>query len=78
MKIIHNGNGKTNKPSDPGNIYDGNIGIEIHGTYSASLPQKPYGFETRDQAENNRDVSLLGMPEEIPRHLRSYRENKTG
>jgi hypothetical protein len=64
MKIIHNGSGKINKPSDPGNIYDGNIGIEIRGAYSASLPQKPYGFETRDQNGNNRDVSLLGMPEE--------------
>jgi hypothetical protein len=64
MKIIHNGSGKTNKPSDPGNIYDGNIGIEIRGAYSASLPQKPYGFETRDPAGNNRDISLLGMPEE--------------
>jgi hypothetical protein len=64
MKIIHNGSGKINKPADPGNIYDGNIGIEIRGAYSASLPQKPYGFETRDQSGNNRDVSLLGMPEE--------------
>lgn len=64
MKIIHNGSGQVNKPTDPGNIYDGLAGIEIRGSYSASLPQKPYGFETRDAAGNNRDVSLLGMPEE--------------
>ena len=64
MKIISNEPGKPNKPTDPGNIYAGNIGIEIHGAYSASLPQKPYGFETRDVRGNNKDVSLLGMPEE--------------
>jgi len=64
MKIIDNGSGNTNKPSDSGNIYDGNIGIEIRGAYSSSLPQKPYGFETRKPDGSNRDVSLLGMPEE--------------
>jgi hypothetical protein len=50
LKIIYNGSGKVNKPSDPGNRYNVNIGIEIHGAYSASLSQKPYGFETRDQS----------------------------
>lgn len=64
MKLIFNGNGVVNKPTDPGNIYDGNIGIEIRGAYSASLPQKPYGIETRDASGNNHNVSLLGMPEE--------------
>jgi hypothetical protein len=64
MKIIYNGTGKLNKPTDPGNIYNGNIGIEIRGAYSASLPQKPYGIETRDKSGNNLNVSLLGMPEE--------------
>ena len=64
MKIIHNGSGKRNYVSDPGNIYTGKVGIEIRGKYSASLPQKPYGFETRDIAGNNLNVSLLGMPPE--------------
>ena len=64
MKVIFNGAGKMNKPSDSGNIYSGNIGIEIRGAYSASLPQKPYGIETRDASGNNLNVSLLGMPEE--------------
>ena len=48
MKIICDGNGKRNNVSDSGNVYTGKIGIEIRGVYSASLPQKPYGFETRD------------------------------
>ncbi len=50
--------------ADPGNIYTGKVGIEIRGRYSANLPQKPYGFETRDEAGNNLNVPILGMPEE--------------
>lgn len=64
MKIIDHGPGQFNHESDPGNIYDGQVGIEIRGSYSASLPQKPFGFETRDQYGENLNVSLLGMPEE--------------
>ena len=64
MKIIYNDPPQRNSVSDPGNIYDGNVGIEIRGTYSASLPQKPYGFETRDSLGNNLNVSLLNMPAE--------------
>ncbi len=64
MKIIFNGNGLLNNESDPGNIYSGKVGIEIRGRYSASLPQKPYGFETRDDAGNNLNIPILGMPEE--------------
>lgn len=64
MKIIDNGQGQLNHPDDPGNIYDGGIGIEIRGSYSASLPQKPYAIETRDAQQNELDVSLFGWPEE--------------
>lgn len=64
MKIIFNGEGQTNDVNDPGNIYSGKAGIEIRGRYSASLPQKPYGFETRDDAGNNLNVPVLNMPEE--------------
>jgi len=64
IKLIDNGPGKLNFASDSGNIYDGNAGIEVRGAFSAMLPQKPYGFETRDSAAENLNVSLLGMPEE--------------
>jgi hypothetical protein len=64
IKIIDHGPGQLNFASDSGNIYDGNAGIEVRGAYSASLPQKPYGFETRDSVAENLNVSLLGMPEE--------------
>ena len=62
MRIIHNGT--LNHVTDAANVYDGDIGIEIRGRYSASLPQKPYGIETRDASGNNLNVSLLGLPPE--------------
>lgn len=64
IKVIDHGPGQLNFASDSGNIYDGNAGIEVRGVFSAMLPQKPYGFETRDAAAENLNVSLLGMPEE--------------
>jgi len=64
MKVIHNEGASLNYVTDPGNVYSGKIGIEIRGRYSASLPQKPYGIETRDLAGNNLDTSLLGLPSE--------------
>jgi hypothetical protein len=64
MKIISNGYNKMNYPADSGNVYNGLIGIEIRGRYSASLPQKPFGIETRDSSGDNLNVSLLDMPEE--------------
>lgn len=64
MGIIYNGVGIRNHMTDPFNDYNGKIGIEIRGNYSASLPQLPYEFETRDINGNGIDVSLLGMPQE--------------
>ena len=63
LKIIYNENGYIRKSDDP-NIFNGNIGIEIRGRYSAWLPQKPYGFETRDSSGNNLNVPLFHMPSE--------------
>jgi hypothetical protein len=77
MKIIHNGNGQLNNISDTGNIYTGKVGIEIRGRYSASLPQKPYGIETRDEAGNNLDVPILEMPEENDWVLTANYNDKT-
>jgi CotH kinase protein/Secretion system C-terminal sorting domain len=64
MKIINYEPQRRNRVTDPGNIYDGYVGIEIRGSYSATLPQKPYGFETRDSLGNNLNVPLLNMPAE--------------
>ena len=77
MKIIHNGTGQRNAPADPGNIYDGTVGIELRGRHSSSLPQKPYGFETRDAFGENLNVQLLGMPEENDWILTANYNDKT-
>lgn len=63
MRIIRN-KGAMNYITDTANIYDGNIGIEIRGSYSARLPQTPYGFETQDATGDNNNVKLIGMPKE--------------
>lgn len=63
LKIIYD-NQQYNHYGDTGNIYTGKIGIEIRGKYSASLPQKPYGFETRDSLGNNLNIPLFHMPAE--------------
>lgn len=64
MDIKYNGDGNYTSLNDPSNVYTGNIGIEIRGATSAGFPQTPYGFETRNKAGNNLNVSLLGMPAE--------------
>jgi len=63
MKLINNSSG-INKPSDVGNDYNGNIGIEYRGGKPKPTEQNPYNFETRTAAGANNNVSLLGMPEE--------------
>ncbi len=64
MGIIYNGVGNRNNITDPFNHYNGKVGIEIRGNYSASLPQKPYALETWDVNGTAIDVPILGMPSE--------------
>ena len=64
MQIIDKGKGKKNHPDGTPTDYDGNIGIKIRGTWSATFPLKGYKIETRDSQGENLDVSLLGIPEE--------------
>jgi hypothetical protein len=64
MQIIYNGPSLPTYVNDPPNIYNGKVGIEVRGAFSASLPQKPYAFETRDKNNLVTDTSLLGMPPE--------------
>lgn len=64
MRVIDNGPGQTNHVTDPPNGYDGLIGIEVRGASSQTFPKKQYAVETRDADGENRNVSLLGLPEE--------------
>lgn len=61
MRIINNGPGVRNHLTDLANEYEGKIGIEYRGNYSASLPQKPYALETWDVNGNTIDTTLFGM-----------------
>ena len=45
-------------------LHSENIAIEIRGKSSQMFPKKQYGFETRDEENEDMDVSLLDMPEE--------------
>jgi hypothetical protein len=44
--------------------YSGRIGIEIRGFGSQRDPKRSYALETRKRSGENRNVSLLGMPED--------------
>jgi hypothetical protein len=64
MGIIWNGEGNLNHTTDTFNHYIGKIGIEIRGSSSQMFPKKSYGFETRDEAGEDIDFPLLGLPAE--------------
>jgi hypothetical protein len=64
MGIIYNGEGVLNRSTDRFNNFDGNIGIEIRGSSSQMFPKKQYGFSLVDSAGNEKDTTLLGLPEE--------------
>lgn len=63
LRIIRNKD-TINTVLDTANIYDGYMGIEVRGSYSATLPQKSYGLETQDINGENNNVKLIGMPKE--------------
>ncbi|MBT8306388.1 MAG: CotH kinase family protein [Maribacter sp.] len=44
--------------------FTGQIGIEIRGASSQMFPKKSYGLETRDENNEDLNVSILDMPEE--------------
>ena len=84
MKIIWHQDGSRNYMDDIDNPeflnYDGRIGIERRGSSSQTmLNKKPYALETReDDGVSNRNVSILGMPEENDWVLNSLAFDQTG
>ncbi len=64
MNIIFNGEGQRNQITDPSTNYSGKISIEIRGESSAGWDIKSYGIETQNNDGSNRNVSILGLPEE--------------
>ena len=62
MYIKYNGPGTIVHFTDSANVYNGDIGIAIHGASSAGYPQHPYSIETRTTLGLPNNVPLLGMP----------------
>jgi len=64
MGIIDHGPGQMNNKLDSFNAFHGWINIEIKGESAQMFPKKSYLFETQDSLGDNRNTSLLGLPEE--------------
>lgn len=64
MMGIIRGGGERNSLADPFTDYYGPIGIELRGNSSLVYDQKQYGLETRDEQGEERNVALMGFPEE--------------
>jgi PKD repeat protein len=77
MQTIDNGPGQLNHITDTNYTFQGNIGIEIRGSSSATFPKLGYGFETWDSNNVQVSQSLLGMPAESDWVLLSNYADKT-
>ncbi len=62
MGVIDNGPGNYNYPTDPFNVYEGDISIEIRGQSSGEFAKRSYRFETIDPEEIDSNVVMLDMP----------------
>lgn len=64
LRVIFNENGNRNNLTDTEDHYLGKISIETRGESSGGWDIKSYAFETQNEDGTNRNVSLLGLPEE--------------
>ena len=61
--------------------YQGRVGIHIRGSTSESYPKQQYSVELWDETNNDKKVSLLGMPaesgdDELHRHMLADRRHR--
>ena len=77
MKIIYDASGGRNALDSLNINFEGRIGIEVRGKTSQMFPKRQYGFEIQDDAGNDRDVSLLGLPAESDWVLNGPYSDKT-
>lgn len=64
MEIAWKEDGSENNTTDPRNHFKGDIKIEIRGSSSQMFPKKSYGFELKDEFDEDMDFPILGLPEE--------------
>jgi hypothetical protein len=62
LKVIFNGEGKTNNVTSQIFHYNSFIGIELRGSSSQGFPKKPYSIELRNAKGENNPVELCGLP----------------
>lgn len=70
MQLIDNGPGMRNFVNQTNFAFEGPIGIELRGFSSQGFPKKSYGIEVRDELGEDKEVSLLGLPETATMHFR--------
>jgi spore coat protein CotH len=64
MQVISCDSGENNFIDGITFDFYGKIGIEMRGKTSLDFPKKQYCLEVRDENDQDRNVSLLGMPQE--------------
>ena len=77
MKIIYDKSGGRNSLESPHVHFEGKIGIEVRGQTSQMFPKRQYGFEFRDDAGNDKDVSIFQLPAESDWVLNGPYSDKT-
>ncbi len=77
MKIIYDESGGRNGLESSHVHFEGKIGIEVRGQTSQMFPKRQYGFEFRDDAGNDTDVSILELPAESDWVLNGPYSDKT-
>lgn len=77
IKIIYDTSGGRNALDSWHVDFEGKIGIEVRGKTSQMFPKKQYGFEIQDDAGNDKDISLLGLPAESDWILNGPYSDKT-
>lgn len=63
IQVIDNGPGQRNDVFQTNYAYQGPVGVEYRGASSQSFPKKSIGVEIWDANGEDKDVSLLGLPE---------------
>jgi hypothetical protein len=62
LKVVYNGEGKTNSLSSTSFHYNNFAGIELRGSSSQGFPKKPYSIELRTDKGLDNPFALCGFP----------------
>ncbi|MFT5680941.1 MAG: hypothetical protein ACI8RZ_001847 [Myxococcota bacterium] len=77
LSVIRNHDDTLTDLDDAPRAWEGNVGIEIHGSSSSSFPKHNYRIELRDDAGEDLDYALLDLPSESDWILHGPYSDKT-